>query len=150
MNPRIRRIAAAASIALGAAALAPATFAQTQPPTQAQQQPTQAQAPAQNAQATPAPADAGPAPTDTELQQFAQAARDVETIKQTAQPEMAKAKTPDARTQIQQSAEKKMEAAVRSHSLSIQRYQQIAMVAQTDSNVRAKLMKLLQAPPASS
>lgn len=149
MNPRIHRIAAAVSIALGAAVLAPATFAQSQPPTQAQQ-PTQAQAPSQNAQPAATSADTGPAPTDTELQQFAQAARDVETIKQTAQPEIAKAKTPDARTQIQQSAEKKMEAAVRGHSLSVQRYQQIAMVAQTDSNVRAKLMKLLQAPPASS
>ncbi|MGH8182353.1 MAG: DUF4168 domain-containing protein [Rhodanobacteraceae bacterium] len=138
MNLRLHRMSATAAVALSVGMLAPMALAQTQQAPQPQQAPSQNQA----AQ----PGTPGPAPTDTELQHFAQAAREVETIKQTAQPEIAQAKTPDARTKLQQSAEHKMEAAVRSHDLSVQRYEQIAMVAQTDSSVRTKLIKLMQQP----
>lgn len=138
MNLRLHRVGAAVAVALGVGMLAPVALAQTQPAAQPQQ------APSQNP-ATQSPST-GPAPTDAELQHFAQAAREVESIKQTAQPQIAQAKSADDRTKLQKSAEQKMEAAVRSNDLSVQRYEQIAMVAQTDSNVRNKLIKLMQQP----
>ncbi len=138
MTPRLHRKSTALAVALAMAALTPAAFAQAAQPAQ-QQAPTQAQAPANKP-------DTGPAPTTAELQQFADAARDVESIKQVAQPKIAKAKDADARTKLQMQAEKKMEAAVRSHHLTVKRYEQIAMAAQTDPSIRTKLMKLMQKP----
>ncbi|HEX5959746.1 MAG TPA: DUF4168 domain-containing protein [Rhodanobacteraceae bacterium] len=138
MNPRLHRMGAIVAVALGAGMLAPVALAQAQQAAQPQQAPSQDQA--------TAPTNTGPAPTDAELQHFAQAARAVQTIKQTAQPQIAQAKNVDDRTRLQQSAEQKMESAVRNNGLSIQRYEQIAMVAQTDSKVRTKLIKLMQQP----
>ncbi|TAN02707.1 MAG: DUF4168 domain-containing protein [Rhodanobacteraceae bacterium] len=138
MNPRLHRVGAAVAVALGVGMLAPMALAQTQPAAQPQQAPSQNQAAAHT--------NTGPAPTDAELQHFAQAAREVETIKQTAQPQIAQAKSAGDRTKLQKSAEQEMEAAVRSNDLSVQRYEQIAMVAQTDSKVRTKLIKLMQQP----
>ena len=137
MTGRFNRTGVAIAAALGIAMLAPAALAQTQPA-------TPPQAPAQNAAAQP---NTGPAPSDTELKNFAGAVVDVQKIQQSMQPELAAAKTADARTQLQQSAEKKMEAAVQSHQLTPQRYVQIATLAQTDNAVRTKIQRLLPAPP---
>lgn len=139
MNGRFNRTGVAIAAALGIAMLAPTALAQTQPA-------TPPQAPAQNA-APAAQPDTGPAPNDTELKNFANAVVDVQRIQQSVQPELAAAKTPDARTKLQQSAEKEMEAAVQSHQLTPQRYVQIANLAQTDDSVRAKIQKLLPAAP---
>jgi hypothetical protein len=70
---------------------------------------------------------------------------DVQNIRQSLQPQLAAAKTADARTQLQQSGEKKMEAAVESHQLTPQRYVQIANLVQTDNSVRAKVQSFM--PP---
>lgn len=137
MTGRLNRTGIAAAITLGIAMLAPAALAQTQPAAP-QQAPAQASA---------AQADTGPAPNDTELKNFAQAIVEVQSIKNSVQPQLAAAKTPDDRTKLQQSAEKKMEAAVESHQLSPQRYVQIAKLVQTDSTVRAKVQKLLPPEP---
>jgi len=72
---------------------------------------------------------------------------EVQGIKDSVQPQLAAAKTPDDRTKLQQAAEKKMEAAVESHQLSPHRYVQIATLVQTDSTVRAKVQKLLPPQP---
>lgn len=137
MNGRFNHTGVAIAAALGIAMLAPTALAQSQPA-------APPQAPAQNAAAQPS---TGPAPSDTELKNFAGAVVDVQHIQQSMQPELAAAKTPDARTKLQQSAEKKMEAAVQSHQLTPQRYVQIANLAQTDDSVRTKIQKLLPAPP---
>lgn len=137
MNGRFNRTGVAIAAALGIAMLAPTALAQTQPA-------APPQAPAQNAAAQP---NTGPAPSDAEIKNFAGAVVDVQHIQQSMQPELAAAKTPDARTKLQQSAEKEMEAAVQSHQLTPQRYVQIATLAQTDDSVRAKIQKLLPAPP---
>ncbi len=142
MNPRLHRTTIAAAVALGIGMLTPVAFAQTATPAQRS---APQQAPSQGKTAANQP-DAGPTPTDAELKHFAHAAQDVQSIRQAAQPQIAKAKSPDARTQLQKTAEQKMEAAVRSHHLSVQRYEQIAMVAQTNKSVRAKLVKLMQEP----
>ncbi|HEX5488613.1 MAG TPA: DUF4168 domain-containing protein [Rhodanobacteraceae bacterium] len=135
MTGRLKRSGAAAAVTLGIAMLAPAALAQTQPA-------TPQQAPAQDSAATP---QTGPAPSDAELKQFAGAAVDVQGIRQSLQPQLESAQTADARTKLKASAEKKMEAAVRSHQLSLQRYVQIANLVQTDSTIRAKVQKLM--PP---
>ena len=133
------RTGLATAVSLAIAMLAPAALAQSQPA------PQQA-APQANAAASQA--GAGPAPNDTELKNFAGAAVDVENIRQSLQPQLAAAQTADARTKLQQSGEKKMEAAVESHQLSPQRYVQIANLVQTDSSVRAKVQKMM--PPQSA
>lgn len=139
MTLRLHRKSVTLAVALGIAALTPAAFAQTPPPAQPQAS-TQATTAATNKP------DTGSAPTSAELQHFADAARDVQSIKQSVQPQMAKARNADDRTKLKVAAEKKMEAAVREHHLSVHRYEQIAMAAQTDPSIRAKLMKLMQAP----
>lgn len=142
MIQRLQRLGIAAALTLAAGALAaPAALAQTQP-TQAQPAAPQ-QAPAAPAAAQP---DAGPAPTSAELQQFANAASSVLDIRKATEPKLAAAKDANARTQLQESAEKQMEAAVQQQHLTVQRYQQIAMAVQTDSSVRAKVIQLMQKP----
>lgn len=134
---RLHTTGATFAVTLGLAMLAPAALAQTAPANQ--------QAPS----GTPASrSDTGPAPNDTELKHFAHAAVAVQNIRQTMQPEIVAAKTADDRTKLKQTAEKKMEAAVRSNHLSIQRYVQIATVVQKDSTIRAKVESFM--PPKSS
>lgn len=142
MNGRFHYSRAALAAALATAMAAPAAFAQMQPA-------DPPQAPPANAAASQS--DTGPAPNDAELKNFAQAIVEVQGIKDSLQPELAAAKTPDDRTRLQAQAEKKMEAAVESHQLTPHRYVQIANLVQTDSTVRAKVQKLLPpAPQASS
>lgn len=136
MNGRFNRFAVAAAVTLGIAMLAPATFAAT----------PQQTTPQGNAAASEP--GAGPAPSDTELKHFADAAVDVQNIRKSLQPQLAAAKTEDARTQLKATAEKKMETAVRSNQLSLQRYVQIANLVQTDSSVRARVQKLMPPEPA--
>jgi hypothetical protein len=136
MTGRLNRTGIAAAVSLAIAMLAPAALAQSQP--------TPQQAPPQGNAAAPQ-AETGPAPNDTELKNFADAAMDVQGIKQSLQPQIASAQTADDRTKLEAQAEKKMEAAVESHQLSPQRYVQIANLVQTDSSVRAKVQKFM--PP---
>lgn len=136
MNSRFHRMGIVAAVTLATGMLATGAFAQAQSP-------AQQQAPAQ---ATTAAPNTGPAPTDTELKQFALAATDVGNIRKAEQPKIAAAPSADARTQLKQATEQKMEAAVRSHHLSIHRYEQIAEVVQTNSAVRAKVLKLMEQP----
>ena len=140
MIGRLNRTGDAVAVSLAIAMLAPAALAQTQPAAPQQASP-------QGNAAAPQ-AEAGPAPNDTELKNFAGAAVDVQNIRQALQPQLAAAQTADARTQLQQSGEKKMEAAVESHQLSPQRYVQIANLVQTDSSVRAKVQKMMPPQPA--
>lgn len=134
----LNRTGIAAAVSLAIAMLAPAALAQTQPAPQ--------QAPSQD-NAAASQTDTGPAPSDTELKNFAGAVVDVQNIKNSLQPQLAAAKTADARTQLQQSGEKKMEAVVESHQLSPKRYVQIANLVQTDSSVRAKVQKFMPPQP---
>jgi hypothetical protein len=136
MIGRLNRAGVATAVSLALAMLAPAALAQTQPAAP-QQAPTQG---------TNAP-EAGPAPNDTELKHFADAVVQVQNIRQSLQPQLAAAKTDDARTQLKADAEKKMEAAVTSNQLSLKRYVQIANLVQTDSTVRARVQKLMPPQP---
>ena len=138
MNGRFHRSGVALAVSLAIALAAPAALAQTQPASPPQTPPASAAA---------TQGDTGPAPNDTELKNFAQAIVEVQGIKDSVQPQLAAAKTPDDRTKLQQAAEKKMEAAVESHQLSPHRYVQIATLVQTDSAVRAKVQKLLPPQP---
>jgi hypothetical protein len=137
MTGRFNRTGIAAAVSLAIAMLAPAALAQSQT--------TPQQAPPQGNAAAPQATGTGPAPNDTELKNFADAAMDVQGIKQSLQPQLASAQNADARTKLEAQAEKKMEAAVESHQLSPQRYVQIANLVQTDSGVRAKVQKFM--PP---
>jgi hypothetical protein len=137
MIRRLHKTGATLAVTLGLAMLAPATLAQTPPANQ--QAPTNAPA---------APTNPGPTPNDAELKNFANAVVQVESIKKSMQPQIASASTPDARNKLKQSAEKKMETAVRDNHLSIHRYVQIADVVQKNSALRAKVQKYM--PPQSS
>lgn len=136
MIQRLHRLGAAAALTLGASVLAPLAFAQTPPP-------AQEQAPTQQAPTRAAP---GPAPTNEELVDFAHAATDVVNIRKSTEPKLQAAKSDDARTKLQQAAEKQMEAAVRNNHLSVLRYEQIAMVVQTNAEVRQKVLQIMQNP----
>ena len=138
MIQSLQRTGAAAALTVAAALFASGAFAQAQPAPQ--------QAPNPPAASAPAQPDTGPAPTSAELQQFANAASSVLDIRKATEPKLAAAKDANARTQLQQSAEKQMEAAVQQQHLTVQRYEQIAMVVQTDSSVRAKVIQLMQKP----
>ncbi len=139
MIQRIQRVGTAAALTLAAALFATTAFAQAQP---TPQQPATNPPPA-SAAAQPG---TGPAPTSAELQQFANAASSVLDIRKATEPKLAAAKDANARTQLQQSAEKQMEAVVQQQHLTVQRYEQIAMVVQTDDSVRAKVIQLMQKP----
>lgn len=134
----LNRTGIAAAVSLAIAMLAPAALAQTQP------MPQQA-SPQGNAAASQT--DTGPAPSDTELKNFAGAVVDVQNIKNSLQPELASAKTPDDRTKLKASAEQKMESVVESHQLTPKRYVQIANLVQTDDSVRAKVQKFMPPQP---
>lgn len=139
MTQHLKRIGIATAVIFGASVLAPAVFAQA--PAQ-RQAPTQQQTSPQTApQNKP---DLGPKPSDSELKHFVHAAMDVQSIAHQAQPKLQSAKDNADRVKIQQAAEKKMEAAVKTHHLSVHRYQQIAMAMQTDQSIRAKVNKLAQ------
>lgn len=138
MIQRLQRMGATAALTLVASVFVSTAFAQAQPAPQQAANP-----PATSAAAQP---DTGPAPTSAELQQFANAASSVLDIRKATEPKLAAAKDDNARTQLQQSAETQMEAAVQQQHLTVQRYQQIAMVVQTDSSVRAKVIQLMQKP----
>lgn len=139
MNQQLKRISITAAMMLGAGVLAPAVFAQA--PAQ-QQTPTQQQVPTQ---ATPqSKPDLGPKPSQSELKHFVDAALDVQSIAKQAQPQIQAAKDSSQRVKIQKTAEKKMEAAVKTHHLSLHRYQQIAMAMQADPSIRDKVKKLAQ------
>lgn len=140
MSRRFNRPGAVAIVTLGVAMAASTALAQTQPA-------APQQAPTQGSATQPS---TGPTPNDTELKHFAQAVVDVQNIKNSLQPELASAKTPDDRTKLKQAAEQKMEAVVRSHQLSVQRYVQIAEVVQQDSAIRAKVQQYMQPQPQSS
>lgn len=136
MNRRLCWTRTAMVAALGIALSAPAAFAQGQ-----------SAAPPQQGAAPAGQADTGAAPTDAELQHFAKAVVQVQTIKNSLQPELASAKSPNDRTRIEQSAEKKMEAVVRGNDLSPKRYVEIATVVQTDPAIRSKVQKMMPAQP---
>lgn len=138
MIHRLQRAGATLAVTLAASMFAATAFAQQQ-------------APAQAAPAASAPRQAAaPAPTAAELQHFAHAASDVMSIRQATEPKLAAAKDAKAKTALEQAAQQKMEAAVRTHHLTVQRYEQIAMVVQTNSTVRNQVIKLMQKPAASS
>jgi hypothetical protein len=135
MTGRFNHTGVAIAVSLAIAMLAPVALAQTQPLPQ--------QAPQDNAAVSQT--ETGPAPNDTELKNFANAVVAVQGIKQSLQPQLASAQTADDRTKLEAQAEKKMEAVVKSHQLSPQRYVQLANLVQTDSSVRAKVQKMM--PP---
>ncbi|WP_324944072.1 DUF4168 domain-containing protein [Dyella sp.] len=117
--------------------LAPAALAQTQPTTQQQTPPP--------AGAAASRSDTGATPNDTELKHFADAVVEVQGIRQDLQPKLADAQSEGARTKLKAAAEKKMESAVKSNQLSLDRYVQIAKLVQTDSQIRARVQQLM--PP---
>ncbi|HEX7381030.1 MAG TPA: DUF4168 domain-containing protein [Nevskiaceae bacterium] len=137
MNQPFHRIGVTAAVVLGLGVLAPGAFAQTGAPA--------AQAPQQQAAPGMAQPDTGPAPSDSELKHFVAAALDVQHIARGAEPQIEAAKSAADRANLQQAAEKKMEAAVKKQHLSVQRYQQIAMVIQTNHSVQAKVNQMLRA-----
>lgn len=138
LNGRFDRAGIAAAVALAIAVAAPAAFAQNGTP---QQTPPPANG------AAPA-ANAGPAPSQAELQNFANAAVQVQGIRKSMQPQLADAQSADAQNQVKAATEKKMEAAVRENHLTLHRYVELANLVQTDSQVRSEVQKLMPPEPA--
>lgn len=138
MKGRFNRTAFAVAAALGIAVAAPAAFAQSQATTPQQTPPP----------ATGAASDAGAPPSEAELQNFANAAAQVQDIRKSAQPQIAAAPSADAQNKLKAATEKKMESVVRDNHLSLHRYVQLANLVQTDPQVRSEVQKMMPPAPA--
>lgn len=70
-----------------------------------------------------------------ELKTFAGAAKEVQKINQSYQPSYQSARTPDQKQAIEREAMGKMTQAVQAKGMTIQKYNQIMQIAQTDPEV---------------
>lgn len=127
--------------AAGALALmtAPAAFAQD----------AGADATMSNDAAAPAPATAPAAGaatfTDTQVEGFAEAMTDVQSLNEEYGPKVTAETDATAQATLQQEMNTKMTAAVEESGLTAQEYNQIAAAAQTDAELRARIGQAMQA-----
>jgi len=118
----IASLALGTTLALGTAPIVAA--AQTQP----QQQPMpQQQAPAQQQV------------SDQEIQVFASALQQVQKIVVAYSPQIEKAKDPSEAQKLHGEAQQKMAEAVQAEGLSVEKYNQMAKLAESDANVRDRI-----------
>jgi len=97
----------------------------------AQQTPTQQMPPQQ------------PDLNDTQLRSFAKVYVQIEKIRQTYEPRLSQAKSPEEGKQIQTEAVSKMEQALTQEGMDKQTYNQIFQTARADEGLRKKLLGLI-------
>lgn len=96
----------------------------------------QTAAPAAGAQQAPAAASF----TDQEIQSYASAVVKVQDISTKWQDKLRTAKDPSASTEIQKQAETEAVAAVKEEGLTVEKYNQIALATETDTELRNKVL----------
>ena len=97
----------------------------------------QTAAPAPGAQQAPAAAQTF---TDQEIQSYASAVVKVQDISTKWQDKLRAAKDPSASTEIQKQAESEAVAAVKEEGLTVEKYNQIALATETDTELRNKVL----------
>ena len=98
----------------------------------------QTAAPAPGAQQEPAAA--AQSFTDQEIQSYASAVVKVQDISTKWQDKLRTAKDPSASTEIQKQAETEAVAAVKEEGLTVEKYNQIALATETDTELRNKVL----------
>ena len=126
MRTIIASLALGTAVTLGFGGMA---AAQTQPPAQ---QPTQ-QAPA------PQQAPGQQQVSDQQIQVFASALQKVQEIVVAYGPQIEKAKDLEQAQKLHTEAQDKMAQAVKSEGLSVQQYNQVAKLAESDPQVRSRI-----------
>ena len=97
------------------------------------------------AQSEEAPEATQPAaPSDEDLQSYAAAATEIQTIVQEWQPQIEGAETPEEANELGTQAQVQMVEAVEAEGLSVEQYNQITQLAQADPDLQAKIMSYMQ------
>jgi hypothetical protein len=134
------RVLIPAAIALmfaGGSALAQGT----EPAPQQQQPPPQQQSPAAQ---TPSPEQLSTAPvSDAEIEQFAAAAVEVQTLHNQAAPKLEQADDAEELARLREETEREMLWAIEETGLTVQRYQEIFVAFQSDPEINAKVREKL-------
>ncbi len=99
---------------------------------------------------TPAPAAAAGAFTDTQVEGFAEAMADVQSLNEEFGPRVTAETDATAQATLQQEMNTRMTAAVEESGLTAQEYNQIAAAAQTDAELRARIGQAMQADAGAS
>jgi hypothetical protein len=82
------------------------------------------------------------APTDQELQEFVAASKDVHRISMDSEASIKAAKSTEEAAKLDDEASDKMEAAVKKHGLTSERYTEIYTAMQNDDKVKARVAEL--------
>lgn len=97
---------------------------------------------------TPSPEQLSTAPvSDAEIEQFAAAAVEVQTLHNDAAPKLEQAKDAEELARLREETEREMLWAIEETGLTVQRYQEIFVAFQSDPEINAKVREQL---PASS
>lgn len=82
--------------------------------------------------------------SDESLKTFAQAMKEVNRIADRARSELEQSGQPEKAQEVQQKAQADMVEAVQKKGMSVEQYNQIAMAAQTDPQVRERVLQHMQ------
>lgn len=99
---------------------------------------------------TAAPAAGAAAFTDSQVEGFAEAMTDVQSLNEEYGPKVTAETDATAQATLQQEMNTKMTAAVEESGLTAQEYNQIAAAAQTDAELRARIGQAMQADAGTS
>jgi hypothetical protein len=95
---------------------------------------------------TPSPEQLSTAPvSDTEIEQFAAAALEVQTLHNQVAPKLEQAADPEELARLREETEREMRWAIEETGLTVQRYQDIFVAFQRDPEINAKVRE--QLPP---
>jgi hypothetical protein len=84
------------------------------------------------------------APSDEDLQSYAAAATEIQTIVQQWQPQIEGAETPEEANELGTQAQVQIVEAVEAEGLSVEEYNQITQLAQADPDLQARIMSYMQ------
>lgn len=91
----------------------------------------------------PQPQQDAPEVPEAELETFAEAYADIADIRQELQTELQAAETSEEANQIQQEADSRMQAVLEEHGISVQRYQEITQVLNSNPEQRQEFEQIL-------
>lgn len=82
--------------------------------------------------------------TEEELQSYAAAALEVQSLIEEWQPQIEAAESPEQASEIGQQAQSEMVMAVEAEGLSVEEYNQITQLAQTDPELQSRIMSYIE------
>lgn len=84
------------------------------------------------------------APTEEDLQSYAAAALEVQSLLEEWQPQIEAAESPEQANEIGQQAQAEMVMAVEAEGLSVEEYNRITQLAQTDPELQSRIMSYIE------